>query len=96
MGEDILKSEEGAYLNYSRASINDKADNPPLIQFIYQEVAEGKIIDPTVRVYIDKGLWDSEFEIKFRQHYFREEEGQEKKEIERIFGKEGAASAGTD
>ena len=95
-GEDRLKSEEGAYLKYSTASINDKADNLPLVQFIYQEITEGKIIDPTVRAYIDKGLWDSEFEIKFGQHYLREEEEQEKRESERRVGKEGAAGSSAD
>ena len=53
-GEERLKSEEGAYLNYAKPSINDKADHLPLIQFIYQEVTEGKLLDPTVRVYINK------------------------------------------
>ena len=94
-GEDRPKSEEGACLNYSKASVNDKADNLPLVQFIYQEVTEGKVIDPTVRAYIDKGLWDSEFEIKFRQHYLLEEEEQEKRETERRVGKEGAAGSST-
>ena len=71
-GEERFKSEEGAYFNYAKASINDKADHFPLIQFIYQEVTEGKLIDPTVRVYVDKGLWEVGFELKFRQHYERE------------------------
>ena len=39
------------------ASMTRQTDNLPLVQFIYKEVTEGKIIDPTVRVYIDKGLW---------------------------------------
>ena len=55
-GEDRFESEEGACLNYPKASINDKADNFPLIQFICQEVTEGNIIDPTVGVYIDEVL----------------------------------------
>ena len=95
-GEDRFKSEEGTYLNYAKASINDKADNLPLVQCICQEVTEGRIIDPTVRVYIDKCLWGSEFEIKFRQHYLREEEEQEERESERRVGKEGAAGSSTD
>ena len=97
-GEDRLKSEEGAYLNYpkTKTSINEKVDNLPLIQFIYQEVTEGKIIDPTVRVYIGKGLWESEFELKFRQHYLREEEEQLRREIERRAGREGAAGPSID
>ena len=37
-GEERLKSEEGAYFNYAKSSINDKAEHFPLIQFIYQEV----------------------------------------------------------
>ena len=79
-GDERFKSEEGAYLNYAKASINDKADHLPLIQFIYQEVADGKLIDPTVRVYIEKGLWNADPELKFRQHYEREEAEQEKRE----------------
>ena len=55
-GEERLKSEEGAYLNYATSSINDKAEHLPLVQFIYQEVTEGKLVDPTVRVYIKKGF----------------------------------------
>ena len=38
-----------------------------MIQFISEEVTEGKLINPTARVYIEKGLWDSDFEIKFRK-----------------------------
>ena len=92
-GEERLESEEGAYLNNAKSSINDKADHPPLIQLIYQEVAEGKLIDPTVRVYIEKGFWNADFEIKFRQHYEREEEEQEKRETERRIGKEAPGSS---
>ena len=39
---------------------------------------------------------ESEVEIKFRQHYFREEKEQEKRETERRVGKEGAAGSSTD
>lgn len=53
-----------------------------------------KLIDLMVRVYLDKGLWDQGFELKLRQHYLREEEGQERREIERREG--GAASSSTD
>ena len=95
-GEDRLKSEEGAYLNYPKTNIIDKVDNLPLIQFIYQEVTEGNIIDPAVRAYIDKGLWDAACERKLRQHYLREEEEQERRETERRVGKEGAAGSSTD
>ena len=95
-GEDMLKSEEGAYLNCPKTSIIDKVNNLPLTQFIYQEVTEGMIIDPTVRVYIDKGLWGPAFELKFRQHYLREEEEQERRDVERRLGKGGAASSSTD
>ena len=42
-GEERLKSEEGAYLNYAKSSINDKADHLPLIQFIFEEITEGKL-----------------------------------------------------
>ena len=73
-GEERLKSEEGAYLNYPKASVNDKADHLPLVQFIYQEVTEGRLINPIARVYIDKGFWNSDFEILFRKHYEKEEE----------------------
>ena len=82
-GEQRLISDEGAYLNYPKSSINDKADHLPIVQFIFHEVTEGKVIDPTVRIYIDKGLWNSEFELKFRQHYEREEAEQQKREEER-------------
>ena len=57
-----MKSEEGAYLNYAKSSINDKADHlPPLSQFTYQEVTEGKLVDPIIRVYIEKGFWNADF-----------------------------------
>ena len=68
-GEERLKGEDGAYLNYAKSSINDKADHLPLIQFIFEEITEGKLINPTARVYIEQGLWNADFEIKFRKHY---------------------------
>ena len=92
-GEERLKSDEGAYLNYPKASINDKADHLPLIQFIFEEVTEGKLIKPTARVYIEKGLWESDFEIKFRKHCEKEEGEQEAREKERRLGKEAPGSS---
>ena len=86
-GEEGLKSDEGAYLNYPRSSINDKADHLPLIQFIFEEVAEGKLINPTARVFIEKGIWDSDFEVKYRGHYEKEEQEQEEREKERRTGR---------
>ena len=64
-----------------------------MIQFIFEEVAEGKFINPTARVYIEKGLWDSDFEIKFRKHYEKEEEEQRAREKERGLGKEAPGSS---
>jgi hypothetical protein len=95
-GEQRLISDEGAYLNYPKSSTNDKADHLPITQFIFHEVTEGKVIDPTVRIYIDKGLWNSEFELKFRQHYEREEAEQQKREEERRVGREVAPGSSTD
>ena len=86
-GEERLKSEEGAYLNYPKASVNDKADHLPLVQFIRQEVTEGRLISTIARVYIDKGLWNPDFEVLFRKHYEKEEEEQGKRETERRFGR---------
>ena len=92
-GEERPKSEEGAYLNYPKASTNDKADHLPLSQFIYQEVTEGRLINPIARVYIEKRFWNSDFEILFRKHYEKEEEEQEKRETERRLGKEAPGSS---
>ena len=92
-GEERLNSEEGAYLNNAKSSINDKADHPPLIQFINQEVTEGKLVDPIVRVCIEKGLWNADVEILFRKHYEKEEQEQEKRETERRIGKEAPGSS---
>ena len=92
-GEERPRSEEGAYLNDPKASINDKADHLPLVQFIYQEVTEGRPINPIARVYIDKGLWNSGFEILSRKHYEKEEEEQAKRETERRLGKEAPGSS---
>ena len=92
-GEERLKSEEGAYPNYAKASINDKADHLPLIQFIYREVTEGKFVDPIVRVCIEKGFWNADFGILFRKHYETEEEGQDKTETERRKGREAPGSS---
>ena len=75
-GEERLKSDEGAYRNYPKASINDKADHLPLIQFIFEEVTEGKLANPTARAYLEKGLWEADFEIRSRRHYEKEEEEQ--------------------
>ena len=93
-GEERLKSDEGAYLNYPKASINDKADHLPLIQFIFEEITEGSLINPIARVYIERGFWDSDFEIRFRRHYEKEEEEeQETREKERTLGKEAPGSS---
>ena len=92
-GEERLKSDEGAYHNYPKASINDKADHLPLAQFIYEEVTEGRLINPIARVYIEKRLWNSDFEILFRRHYEKEVEEQEKRETERRLGKESPGSS---
>ena len=92
-GEERLKSDEGAYLNYPKASINDKADHLPLIQFIFEEATEGKLVNPTARVYLEKGLWEADFEIRFRRHYEKEEEEQETREKERRLGKEAPGSS---
>ena len=92
-GEERLKSDEGAYLNYPKAGINDKADHFPLVQFIYEEITEGRLINPIARVYIEKGVWNSDFEILFRRHCGKEEEEQEKRETERRLGKEAPGSS---
>ena len=85
---------EHTYLNYPKPSINNKADHLPLIQFIFEEVTEGRLINPIARVYIEKGLWNSDFEIMFRKHYEKEEEEeQEKRETERRLGKEAPGSS---
>ena len=91
-GEERLKGEDGAYLNYAKSSINDKADHLPLIHFIFEEITEGKL-NPTARVYIEQGLWNADFEIKFRKHYEKEEEEQETREKERRIGKEAPGSS---
>ena len=57
------------------------------------EVTEGKLINPTARVYIEKGLWESDFEIKFRKHCEKEEGEQEAREKERRLGKEAPGSS---
>ena len=41
------------------------------------EMSIEKLVNPTARVYIDKGLWNSGFEIMFRKHYEKEKEEQE-------------------
>ena len=92
-GEERPKSDEGAYLNYPKASTNDKADHLPPIQLICEEVAEGRLTNPIARVYIEKGFWSSGFEILFRRHYEKEEEEQEKRETERRLGKEASGSS---
>ena len=74
-------------------SINDKADHLPLIQFIFEEVTEGRLINPVARVYKEKGFWDSDFEIRFRRHYEKEEEENKKREKERRLGKEAPGSS---
>ena len=79
---------EHTYLNYPKPSINNKADHLPLIQFIFEEVTEGRLVNPTARVYLEKGLWEADFEIRFRRHYEKEEEEQETREKERRLGKE--------
>ena len=51
------------------------------------------LVDPVVRVYIEKGLWNADFEVLFRKHYEKEEEEQEKRETERRIGKEAPGSS---
>ena len=62
-------------------------------QFVFEEVTEGRLINPIARVCIEKGLWDSDFEIRFRRHYGKEEKEQEKRETERRLGKEAPGSS---
>ena len=92
-GEKRPKSDEGAYLDYPKASTNDKADHLPLVQFISEDVTEGRLVNPTARVYLEKGLWEAGFEIRFRRHYEKEEEEQETREKQRRLGKEAPGSS---
>ena len=64
-----------------------------MVQLFYQEVTEGRLINPIARVYIEKGLWNSDFEVLFGKHYGKEEEEQEKRETERRLGKEAPGSS---
>ena len=52
-----------------------------------------RLINPIARVYIEKGLWNSDFEILFRKHYEKEEEEQDKRETERRIGREAPGSS---
>ena len=44
-------------------------------------------------MYLEKGLWNADFELKFRKHYEKEEEEQEAREKERRLGKEAPGSS---
>ena len=64
-----------------------------MIQFISEEITEGKLVNPTARVYLEKGLWEADFEIRFRRHYEKEAEEHEAREKERRLGKEAPGSS---